>query len=359
MVECDALIVGGGPAGSTCAWALKRAGWNAIVMDRARFPRDKVCAGWVTTHVLRQLQLEPEQYRAAGLTIETITGFRTGVFGGPLVETRYGETVSYAIRRCEFDQFLLRRARVPVIEGTALTTLVRDGDAWVANGEVRAPVVVGAGGHFCPVARELRRESDVPAPVVAKEAEYLLPPGHVPVEGRMPELIFCRDLEGYAWCVRKGPYMNVGIGRRDPAGFGGHVDEFIEFLERSGRAPGARAARWKGHAYLAAGAGSRRLAGNGLLLIGDAAGLAYPESGEGIRPAVESALLAADTLAVAGRRPAAADLESYAARLRARYPEAASARGALGAARTSLGRALLRSRLFTRHVVLDRWFLRN
>src|SRR5687768_17483918 len=49
--SCDALVVGGGPAGSTCARALRNAGWDVIVLDRARFPRDKVCAGWVTPGV--------------------------------------------------------------------------------------------------------------------------------------------------------------------------------------------------------------------------------------------------------------------------------------------------------------------
>ena len=48
MRSCDVLIVGGGPAGSTCAWQLIRAGLDVLVMDRRIFPRDKVCAGWIT-----------------------------------------------------------------------------------------------------------------------------------------------------------------------------------------------------------------------------------------------------------------------------------------------------------------------
>jgi flavin-dependent dehydrogenase len=63
MRSCDALIVGGGPAGSSCARALRLAGWNVIVLDRARFPRDKVCGGWVTPGVFRALELEPAEYR--------------------------------------------------------------------------------------------------------------------------------------------------------------------------------------------------------------------------------------------------------------------------------------------------------
>ena len=60
VAHCDAVIVGGGPAGSTCARVLRRAGWSVVVFDRARFPRDKVCAGWVTPGVFRLLELDPE-----------------------------------------------------------------------------------------------------------------------------------------------------------------------------------------------------------------------------------------------------------------------------------------------------------
>ena len=49
--SCDVLIVGGGPAGSTCAWQLVRAGLDVLVMDKHNFPRDKVCAGWITPAV--------------------------------------------------------------------------------------------------------------------------------------------------------------------------------------------------------------------------------------------------------------------------------------------------------------------
>ena len=62
--------------------------------------------------------LDPAEYRCAGLTLQEITGFRTGVIGGRSIETRYSQVVSYAIRRCEFDDFLLRRANVRVLDGT-------------------------------------------------------------------------------------------------------------------------------------------------------------------------------------------------------------------------------------------------
>src|SRR5439155_2779664 len=80
MQTCDVLIVGGGPAGSTCAWALGRAGLEVVVMDAAVFPRDKVCAGWITPQVIAELDLDLDDYRR-GRTLQPITAFRTGLLG--------------------------------------------------------------------------------------------------------------------------------------------------------------------------------------------------------------------------------------------------------------------------------------
>ena len=63
MDRCDVLIVGGGPAGSTCARALRQAGLDVVVMDKAVFPRDKTCAGWITPAVIDLLALDIEDYR--------------------------------------------------------------------------------------------------------------------------------------------------------------------------------------------------------------------------------------------------------------------------------------------------------
>jgi geranylgeranyl reductase family protein len=359
MVQCDALVVGGGPAGSTCARTLTRAGWNVVVLDRARFPRDKVCAGWVTPRVFTLLDLDPAEYRATGLTIQEITGFRTSVIGRPAVETRYADVISYAIRRCEFDDYLLRRSGAHVIAGTPLVSLVRRNGAWIVNDAISAPVLVGAGGHFCPVARHLRGGGDAARPVVAKEAEFKLEDDESDVVGDTPELFFCRDLEGYGWCVRKGEYLNIGLGRRDNGDLNPHIEAFIPFLERHGLARRAATVKWHGHAYLAWGTGPRPLIGEGVLVAGDAAGLAYPESGEGIKPAVESGRLAAETLIAAGARAHLDDLRPYEAALRARYPTTKQTPRALEGASKAIGRLLLRSRAFTRHVLIDRWFLRQ
>jgi flavin-dependent dehydrogenase len=329
-----------------------------VVADRARFPRDKVCAGWLTPAVFRLLELDPADYRAAGLTLQEISAFRTGVVGRALVETRYPGVVSYAIRRCEFDEFLLRRASVRVVEGMAITSLRRNRDAWIVNDAIEARFVIGAGGHFCPVARHLRGRPDTTRPVVAKEVEFRLDADGADRVRPLPELFFCRDLEGYGWCVRKGDYLNIGIGRRDSCRFNDHVDKFVAFLGRSLQCALPPDARWRGHAYLASGTGARTLIGDGMLVVGDAAGLAYPESGEGIKPAIESGRLAADTLVAAGGRCETEALQPYAATLARLHPPVRPGPAWGRAAVVALGRALLASPAFTRHVVLDRWFLR-
>ena len=63
MESCDVLIVGGGPAGSTCAWQLRQAGLDVLVMDKQTFPRDKVCAGWITPAVVESLELDLRRLR--------------------------------------------------------------------------------------------------------------------------------------------------------------------------------------------------------------------------------------------------------------------------------------------------------
>ncbi len=359
MIHCDAIVIGGGPAGSSCARTLSDAGWNVIVLDRAQFPRDKVCAGWLTADVFPLLDLTPAEYRASGATLQEITGFRTRVIGRQPIETRYPRTISYAIRRCEFDDFLLRRSGARLFGNTRVSSICRTGERWVVNDQVEAPIVVGAGGHFCPVARQMRGGPDTSVPVVAKEAEFRLDGDRGAVAPQLPELLFCHDLQGYAWCVRKEGYVNVGIGRRGNQDFNQHVQAFTALLDETMNIRTPASVQWRGHAYLAWGVGPRPVVGDGMLLAGDAAGLAYPESGEGIRPAIESGQMAGAALIGAGGRYGADRLRSYAAALERLHPPRRRGSRVSDTVAAAVGRMLLRSSIFTRHVVIDRWFLRS
>lgn len=240
-MHCDVLIVGGGPAGSTCAWKLRRSGLRVVVMDAKRFPRDKVCAGWITPQILETLEIDPDDY-AKESVLQPFRGFEVGRLGGRSTRVTYSEVVSYGIRRCEFDTRLLLRCGAELRQGEPLRSLVREGVAWLANGELRAKLVVGAGGHFCPVARLLAPESrDVDAVVAAQELEIELDRDQIRecgVSPEVPELYFSADLRGYAWLVRKGPVLNFGIGRQDPHDLAGHAQRFLAHAEELGKLPG-------------------------------------------------------------------------------------------------------------------------
>jgi geranylgeranyl reductase family protein len=369
MNSCDVLIVGGGPAGSTCARQLRRAGLDVVILDRALFPRDKVCGGWITPQVVADLELDLEEYQR-GRTLQAITGFRTGTINGRReLETTYGHAVSYGIRRCEFDDYLLRRSGARLKCGVAISSLRRQGGRWVINDSFSAPMLIGAGGHFCPVARELNRGPDERshgALVVAQEVECPVEAAtaaEFSVAPHIPELYFSTDLKGYGWCFRKQGYVNIGLGRADRESLPHATAEFVQFLERRGKIPPARPWRWRGHAYLLRSRGRRRVVGDGVALIGDAAGLAYPRSGEGIRPAIESGLLAASTVLGTAGQYTRQRLAPYEASLAARLGDGLqdNALSSVMAAPlfAPLAGLLLQMPAFVRHIALDRWFLRS
>jgi geranylgeranyl reductase family protein len=365
MDTCDALIVGGGPAGSTCAWKLRQAGLDVVVIDVAAFPRDKVCAGWITPQVVTQLHLDTEQYRQ-GRTFQPITGFRVGVIGGgSQVETAYGRPVSYGIRRCEFDHYLLTRSNARSHLGTPVSTIRPSGGRWIVNETIRTPMLIGAGGQFCPVARWMNGPMNAQPLIVAQEAEFPIDAVEgesVAIEREVPELYFCRDLKGYGWCFRKQDYLNVGLGRLDRHWLPRATAEFVSFLKTRGRLSSQTACRWRGHAYSPYDSPHRRIVDAGVLLVGDAAGLAYPQSGEGIRPAIESGLLAAATIVEANGQYTRGRLEPYQERFQARFgtgPLSRALSRILPAGfGTVLARRLLETPAFVQHVVLNRWFLR-
>lgn len=364
MQAFDVLIVGGGPSGSTCARSLREAGLRVAVVDKQSFPRDKTCAGWVTPHVVETLGMDLEAYASAGRTLQPITGFLTGTIGGAEIVTRYPHPVSYGIRRCEFDHYLLQRSGAELLLGTPVRSIARTASGWTVNECLQAPLLIGAGGHFCPVAR-LVGARDIPGAsvVAAQEAEFRLSAEEVAacnVDPRTPQLFFCRDLKGYGWCFRKEDHLNVGLGRREGGGLSTHVAEFCQFLRQRGSLGFDIACRFHGHAYQLYERASPTLYDDGVLLIGDAAGLAYPQSGEGIRPAVESGLIAADVVSRTAGDYSAEALAVYAARMRARFGQPRTPGVTRWIPHGWLEHAaarLLTSRKFAERVVIDRWFL--
>lgn len=299
----DVVVVGGGPAGSTAAWRLARGGARVRLLDAARFPRVKLCAGWVTPVCLAELELDPATYP------HTIQPFAAASLElGPAVhETRWPRPVGYGIVRAEFDTMLLRRAEaagVEVSQGARVRgiELERDGVVVYADGErLRAPVVVGAGGHYCPVARACRQRPAADPLVVTQESETLVGERVLrrltPRYGT-PELFPEPDFHGYGWYFTKGDFVNIGVGT---AGSGPSVQHRLERLcarlRETGRLPPElRLTPFRGHAYAVRRSRPTGIASDRVLLVGDAAGLARDLSGEGIGPAVRSGRLAAEAI---------------------------------------------------------------
>lgn len=343
---------------------LRQFGLDVLVLDKAVFPRDKVCAGWITPAVVSELRLDLADYRSKRV-LQPIIGFRTSILGLREVVTHYAEPVSYGIRRCEFDHYLLERSGSRTQLGVPFQSLKRQDDSWLINDEIRTPLLVGAGGHFCPVARQLVKSIGAEEPtVVAQENEFEMTAEQAaacPVAGDVPELFFYPDLRGYAWCFRKGNYLNIGVGREAERNLSSYRDEFCEYLRQRGRVPFDLPGKFHGHAYRLYRQTQRVVQEDGVLLIGDAAGLAYPQSGEGIRPAIESGLIAAQSILQSNGDYRAQRLSVLQDRLEQRLGKRGASRGAASWLPASwlacFGAKLLATKWFSRHVLLDRWFL--
>lgn len=364
----DVVIVGGGPAGSTCARVLVRAGLRVAVIDRAAFPRVKLCAGWVTPGVWDALDLAPDAYpRGLWPWRRCHVSFR-GV-------QRTIAARGYFIRRVELDAHLLARSGAEVIHHR-VDAIARDGDVWSIDGAYTAPILVGAGGTHCPVARALFPPWTEP-PLAALELEYpgdarAIAAARLGGDGE-PELLLHDDLGGYAWNVPKTDWLNVGSGSADPRRTRAAWAASRAHFERSGHVPAAHRAaldRAKGHSYQPFRAShlARCARPDGAYLAGDAVGLAHPITAEGILPAVISGRLLGEAIAAGRGARYAADLAAHPIvrdyrvirRLIELAPAGGGARGgrivdaaiAIGFARLFAGRPLPGGRWLDR--VLDR-----
>jgi flavin-dependent dehydrogenase len=295
--RADVLIVGGGPAGAACAWSLRRRGLDALILDRATFPRLKLCAGWITPEVLDDLEVELGDYPHALTTVRrlvvSVRGLRLRL-----------PTHQLAIRRIEFDDWLLQRSGARVVRHHVREITQQNG-GYVVDGEFFGRYLVGAGGTHCPVARTFFADVNPrtrEALIVTQEEEFAYPHA-LDGPGNACHLWFLtHGLPGYAWYVPKAEgIVNVGVGgkaetlKRRGQTIKDHWAHLVVALDELGLVQGYDFAP-KGHAYYVRQNTPQLRAGNAFV-VGDAAGLATSDMGEGIAPAVRSGLLVAEAIA--------------------------------------------------------------
>jgi len=298
MRTVDVIVVGGGPAGSSAAWRLKRSGADVLVLDKEAFARLKLCAGWITPEVVRDLEMDIASYPHRFLTFDKLHVHLKGL------HLRI-PCVQHSIRRFEFDAWLLERAGAPVVQHNVKRILQANGQ-YIIDDSFSCKYLIGAGGTRCPVYRSLFRDvnpraDQLQTATLEHEIEY---------EWQDPEChlwFFEQGLPGYAWYVPKQDgWLNVGLGGMATRlrSHGGkdlkhHWARFTSKLDRKL----ARGAQYhpEGYSYYVRG----RLAAariDNAFMTGDAAGLATRDMCEGIGPAVRSGLRAADAI-LDGNKP--------------------------------------------------------
>jgi len=306
----DALIVGGGPAGSTCARTLTRAGARVAILDRAEFPRVKLCAGWLSPPFWDVIGRAPREYSRGLWEWHTChVHYRGKQYSMP----GHG----WFIRRYELDDWLLHESGAELHLGMNVKDIVREPDGTWRIGELRGKYLVGAGGTHCPVARLLAPER--PRRAVGVQELELQTDAAAVARTRMgddgePELLLFDGLGGYGWNVPKHDWLNIGCGTLDATAVRDAWQITHALLRGSGHLPveaEAQLQHMKGHSYfLFDPVHLASAAKDGAFLVGDSLGLAHPLTAEGIVPAVTSGR-------VLGEAIVEHDAASYPTRLRA------------------------------------------
>ncbi len=323
----DLLVIGGGPAGATCARRAAEMGLDVVLVEKEMFPREKPCGGALSPRVIDLLDVDIShlfQREYQGALLHTPSGKQT-------ILTRDGFK-GYLIQRQEFDNFLLKKADeagVEVIQGSEIVAIehLRKGIRALGVGEsYKAHLLIGADGVNGITSKHLRiRDRWDPesiavcikaeAPMNSSQIEQVMTP-----DGRhnlsVLDLYFGMVEWGYGWCFPLRESLNIGIGcRMDKShNLRDRWEKFISHIEKTKDCEleivGETSAR------VPVGGLTGRYVARRSMLVGDAAGLVSPVSGEGISYAIESGILAADTASNAVRNKSSAYITEYEQRLK-------------------------------------------
>jgi geranylgeranyl reductase family protein len=299
----DVLIAGAGPAGSATAIHLARGGARVLLADRARFPRDKPCGGGLTGRALKQVPCD-----VTPVVEHVVDTFELRLHLGRSFRRTSPEPLILMTQRRRLDAYLVERAAgagADFRDGARVEDVVLRGDgvaATVGGERVEAAYLVGADGANGAVARAAGLDTGIVRGVA--------------LEGNAPwELLDRSRYEGtavvelgapaggYGWLFPKRDHANIGVG-----GWNEEGPNLREHLARVARAhdvdPDALT-DVKGHRLPMRRVGATTPAAGRVVLVGDAAGLVDPLSGDGIYEAFVSARLAAAAIldADVGRYP--------------------------------------------------------
>jgi geranylgeranyl reductase family protein len=308
----DVIVIGAGPAGAMTAHRLADRGASVLLLDRASFPREKPCGGGLTIRAVRLLP-----FSLAPVVEDVVDRLELRLRYGPRFERVRAKPLALMTQRRRLDAFLAERAALAGadfrdgVRVTAVTADERGVVVGIDGQRLRAEAVIGADGANGVTARSLDLCA-CPAHGVALE-------GSLPYETIDPDRYRGRILfelgvvrGGYGWIFPKGDHVNVGVGGWQRAGPG--LRRQLARLCREHGLPHERLEGVLGY-RLPVGRRDAVLARGRGLVVGDAAGLVDPLTGDGIYEAFVSAALAADVTAelLAGR---ARDLEPYNALVR-------------------------------------------
>lgn len=286
----DVIVVGGGIAGASAAFFLKREGAKVLVIEKEKLPRYKPCAGGVPRSVLRffPFNFEPVIERE-------IAGVRYSFRGEKEIDVPFPTSPVLMVMRDQFDWFVLEKSKAEVAEGVKVIGVHEDRDKVTVLAEKgyrwQARYLIGADGANSVVARALNFETGGPVGV-ALEAE-------IPADEKLLAFFDNRAFfllgvvnPGYIWVFPKKAILSAGIGAMGKT----HDNlkaTFLSWMARLGLP--ADKIPLKAHplpVYLK----DRRLHSSRTVLIGDAARLMDPLLGEGIRYGVKSAHLAVQAI---------------------------------------------------------------
>lgn len=293
MEESEVIIVGGGPAGSTAAWKLIEAGIDVIVLDKHKFPRTKLCAGWITPKVISDLKINIKEYPHTIQKFDRLNYYFFQKLKLPI------PTIQYSIRRYEFDDWLIKRSKAKLINHK-VESIEKVKEHFIIDDMFHSKIIIGAGGTHCPVYRKFFSQispRDEDNRIVTLEQEF---PYSV-INSQCHLWMVENKLSGYSWYVPKGnSYLNIGIGgtiksiKSENSSIKFHWKMLIDKLAKRKLVQNFEF-NPKGHTYYLRDK-NRITQIKNIYIIGDAAGLATVDMGEGIGPSVESGILVAEAI---------------------------------------------------------------